>query len=90
MARLIRNQVPDMVVAADAGELSAPNLQSFDDAVLRFIVGSSTQDLATYVRWHGSRHEYRQTLTSYVAVPAETCSAGPADAEPAAQPALRV
>lgn len=35
-----RHQVTDMVVAADAGMLSAKNLKELDDAGLRFIVGS--------------------------------------------------
>ena len=35
-----RHQITDMVVVADAGMLSATNLQALDDAGLRFIVGS--------------------------------------------------
>ena len=52
-----RHQVSDMVVAADAGMLSAKNLKELDDAGLRFIVGSrqvkAPHDLATYFRWNG-------------------------------------
>lgn len=35
-----RNQGEDMVVVADAGMLSAGNLEALNDAGLRFIVGS--------------------------------------------------
>ncbi|WP_181276265.1 IS1634 family transposase [Brevibacterium oceani] len=52
-----RHQVTDMVVAADAGMLSAKNLKELDDAGLRFIVGSrqtkAPHDLATHFRWNG-------------------------------------
>ena len=52
-----RHQVADMVVAADAGMLSAKNLKELDDAGLRFIVGSrqtkAPHDLATHFRWNG-------------------------------------
>lgn len=47
-----RNQVADMVVVADAGMLSAGNLEALDEAGLRFIVGSritkAPKDLANY------------------------------------------
>lgn len=47
----------DMVVVADAGMLSAGNLKEFDDAQLRFIVGSrvtkAPKDLGSHFRWHG-------------------------------------
>jgi hypothetical protein len=53
-----RHQVADMVVAADAGMLSAKNLKELDDAGLRFIVGSrqtkAPHDLATHFRWNGA------------------------------------
>lgn len=43
-----------------AGMLSNVNVQAFDDAGLRFFVGSrqtkARQDLGTYFRWHGSHH----------------------------------
>ena len=46
-----------MVIAADAGMLSATNLTALDDAGLGFIVGSrSTKapgDLASHFHWHG-------------------------------------
>lgn len=35
-----RHRIANMVIAADAGELSAKNLKDLDDAGLRFIVGS--------------------------------------------------
>ena len=61
-----RHQVADMVVVADAGMLSAGNLQALDDAGLRFIVGSrqtkAPVDLAAYFQWHGSHHEDGQTV----------------------------
>lgn len=47
-----RNQVQDMVVVADAGMLSAGNLEALDQAGLRFIVGSrmtkAPKDLDSY------------------------------------------
>ena len=50
-----RHQVADMVVAADAGMLSAKNLKELDDAGLRFIVGSrqtkAPHDLAVRKRF---------------------------------------
>lgn len=52
-----RHQVADMVVAADAGMLSADNLNELDAAGLRFIVGSrqtkAPHDLATHFAWNG-------------------------------------
>ncbi|TGD26169.1 IS1634 family transposase [Brevibacterium sp. S22] len=52
-----RHNVTDMVVAADAGMLSAKNLAELDKAGLRFIVGSrqtkAPHDLATHFRWNG-------------------------------------
>ncbi|MEZ5086414.1 MAG: hypothetical protein R2722_09235 [Tessaracoccus sp.] len=48
----------DMVVVADAGMLSAKNLQDIDEAQLRFIVGSRTtkapHDLVKHFHWHGT------------------------------------
>lgn len=53
-----RHQVADMVVVADAGMLSAKNLQDIDEAQLRFIVGSRTtkapHDLVKHFHWHGN------------------------------------
>ncbi len=47
----------EMVVAADAGMLSAGNLKDLDDAVLKFIVGSrvakAPADLANHFHWNG-------------------------------------
>nr|WP_247595431.1 transposase [Actinomyces procaprae] len=49
--------IEHLVVVADAGMLSAGNLQSLDDAGLGFIVGSrvtkAPADLAAHFRWHG-------------------------------------
>ncbi len=49
----------EMVVAADAGMLSASNLTDLDDAGLKFIVGSRVTkapggDLASHFHWHGN------------------------------------
>ena len=53
-----RNQVIDMVVVADAGMLSATNLDAIEEAGLRFIVGSrmtkAPGDLASHFHWHGN------------------------------------
>ena len=52
-----RHNLGDMVVVADAGMLSAGNLNELDEAGLRFIVGSRVTkapiDLASHFRWHG-------------------------------------
>lgn len=52
-----RHNLTDMVVVADAGMLSASNLNDLDEAGLRFIVGSRVTkapiDLASHFRWHG-------------------------------------
>ena len=52
-----RHGLADMVVVADAGMLSASNLREFDEAGLRFIVGSRVTkapiDLASHFHWHG-------------------------------------
>lgn len=61
-----RHGLSDMVVVADAGMLSAANLEAFDDAGLRFIVGSrltkAPTDLATYFTWNGDYAEDGQTV----------------------------
>ena len=61
-----RHHVTDMVVAADAGMLSAKNLKELDDAGLRFIVGSrqtkAPHDLATHFRWNGEYTEDGQII----------------------------
>ena len=43
-----RHGVPDMVVVADAGMLSAANLNALEDARFGFIVGSR---ITTFGRW---------------------------------------
>ena len=52
-----RHALSDMVVVADAGMLSAGNLDALDNAGLRFIVGSrltkAPTDLESHFRWHG-------------------------------------
>ena len=52
-----RHHLADMVVVADAGMLSASNLNDLDQAQLRFIVGSRVTkaplDLESHFRWHG-------------------------------------
>nr|WP_217496650.1 IS1634 family transposase [Acidipropionibacterium acidipropionici] len=61
-----RHSVTDIVVAADAGMLSAKNLKDLDDAGLRFIVGSrqvkAPHDLATHFRWNGEYAEDGQII----------------------------
>ena len=61
-----RHGVTDMVVAADAGMLSAKNLTELDRAGLRFIVGSrqtkAPHDLATHFRWNGDWAEDGQII----------------------------
>ena len=53
-----RHGIADMVVVADAGMLSAANLQAIDQAGLRFIVGSrltkAPHDLAKHFYWSGN------------------------------------
>lgn len=53
-----RHHVEDMVVVADAGMLSASNLQALEEAGLRFVVGSrqvkAPQDLASHFHFNGS------------------------------------
>ncbi|KOS53021.1 hypothetical protein Z051_27885, partial [Rhodococcus rhodochrous KG-21] len=47
----------EMVIAADAGMLSASNLTALDEAGLKFIVGSRVTkapgDLTSHFHWHG-------------------------------------
>ena len=61
-----RHQVIDMVIVADAGMLSAANLEALEESGLRFIVGSKVtkapQDLASHFRWHGDWAEDRQIV----------------------------
>lgn len=53
-----RHGIADMVIVADAGMLSAKNLQDIDDEQLRFIVGSrvtkAPHDLVKHFHWHGN------------------------------------
>lgn len=53
-----RHEVDDLVVVADAGMLSAANLNALEDAGLRFIVGSrqskAPYDLASHFQAHGN------------------------------------
>ena len=61
-----RHGLTDMVVVADAGMLSASNLNEFDEAGLRFIVGSRVTkapvDLASHFRWHGNAFTNAQII----------------------------
>lgn len=53
-----RHNIADMVVVADAGMLSAKNLEALAEAQLRFIVGSrltkAPHDLERHFHWHGT------------------------------------
>ena len=70
-----RNQVADMVVVADAGMLSATNLQALNEAGLRFIVGSrmakAPLDLAGHFHWHGTAFTDGQIIDT-IPTPART------------------
>ncbi len=61
-----RHGLADMVVVADAGMLSASNLSDFDEAGLRFVVGSRVTkapvDLASHFRWHGDAFTNAQLI----------------------------
>ena len=61
-----RHQVTDLVVVADAGMLSAANLDALEDAGFRFIVGSRTSsaphDLAPHFNRHGNLFEDGQVI----------------------------
>ena len=61
-----RHSLVDMVVVADAGMLSASNLDDLDQAGLRFIVGSRVSkaqaDLASHFRWHGDAFDDGQIV----------------------------
>ena len=61
-----RHDLADMVVVADAGMLSAGNLEAFEEAGLRFIVGSratkAPTDLESHFRWHGDAFEGGQVI----------------------------
>ncbi len=63
-----RHQIADMVVVADAGMLSASNLNAIEDAGFCFIVGSritkAPYDLADHVQRHGNYFTDGQVLES--------------------------
>jgi transposase len=63
-----RHQVSDMVVVADAGMLSAKNLNALEDAGFSFIVGSriskAPYDLAAHFDRHGNAFSDGQHLES--------------------------
>ena len=63
-----RHQVADMVVVADAGMLSAANLDAINEAGLRFIVGSrvtrAPHDLAKHFHWHGTAFTDGQVINT--------------------------
>jgi hypothetical protein len=52
-----RHGIADLVIAADAGMLSAANLKALEEAQLRFVVGSRVTrapvDLESHFHWHG-------------------------------------
>lgn len=64
----IRHHVRDVVVVADAGMLSASNLNALEDAGFSFIVGSriskAPYDLAAHFERHGNHFTNGQTLES--------------------------
>jgi hypothetical protein len=63
-----RHQTRDLVVVADAGMLSAANLNALEDAGFSFIVGSriskAPYDLAAHFERHGNHFADGQTLES--------------------------
>lgn len=63
-----RHHVEDLVVVADAGMLSAANLNAIEDAGFSFIVGSritkAPYDLADHFQRHGNHFANGQTLES--------------------------
>ena len=63
-----RHQAVDLVVVADAGMLSAKNLNAIEDAGLSFIVGSriskAPYDLADHFERHGNAFDDGQVLES--------------------------
>lgn len=88
-----RHGIADMVVVADAGMLSASNLEALDKAGLRFIVGSrvvkAPADLTSHFRWHGDAFTDGQVIDTLT--PKTARSAGENDpllkAEPVWDPA---
>jgi hypothetical protein len=63
-----RHKAPDLVVVADAGMLSAKNLNAIEDAQLSFVVGSrisrAPYDLAEHFERHGNAFTDGQVLES--------------------------
>lgn len=61
-----RHGVSDLVVVADAGMLSASNLDELEDAGFGFIVGSrmtkAPADLESHFRWHGTAMDDGQVI----------------------------
>jgi transposase len=61
-----RHNIKDLVVVADAGMLSAANLNALEDANYRFIVGSRQSrvpyDLSDYFTAHGNYVEDNTTI----------------------------
>lgn len=74
-----RHQVTDIVIIADAGMLSAANLEAIDEAGLRFIVGSrmtkAPHDLAKHFHWQGTAFTDGQIIDTI------TCRRGTLDPE---------
>ncbi len=65
---LDRHELDDLVVVADAGMLSASNLQAIEDAGLRFIVGSriskAPYDLHDHFKRHGTGFDDGQIINT--------------------------
>ena len=66
----------ELVIAADAGMLSAANLTALDEAGLKFIVGSKVtkapKDLASHFRWHGNHFTDGQIIDTVTPVHGNT------------------
>src|SRR5690625_2352516 len=66
----------ELVIAADAGMLSAANLTALDEAGLKFIVGSkmtkAPKDLESHFRWHGNHFTNRQIIDTVTPVHGNT------------------
>ena len=66
----------ELVIAADAGMLSAANLTALDEAGLKFIVGSkmtkAPKDLESHFRWHGNHFTNGQIIDTVTPVHGNT------------------
>jgi transposase len=66
-----RHGIENMVVVADAGMLSAPNLKTLDENGFKFIVGArntkAPHDLASHFRWHGDAFTNGQIIDTVTA-----------------------